>query len=151
MARGELSIEIDRDPAEVFSYVSEPANNPRWRSYVVEAGWLDAGPMRVGRRGYQTSRIVGRTMSVEAVIVEWDPPRAVTWQAVQGSATVRSWVRVEPHGAGCVVSGGAEGEFNGFVMRILTPLGARVMKRDAAKSLKKLKAALESRTEGDLA
>jgi carbon monoxide dehydrogenase subunit G len=150
MTRAELSIAIDRDPAEVFAFVSDPANNPKWRSYVIESSWLDDGPMRVGRRGYQTSRILGRTMSVEAVIVEWDPPHAVTWQAVQGSATVRSWVRVEPDGAGCVVSGGAEGEFNGFVMRLLTPLGARMMVRDARASLQKLKAALESRTEGSL-
>jgi hypothetical protein len=45
MARAELSMYMDRAPDEVFAFVSDPANNPRWRSYVVESGWLDDGPM----------------------------------------------------------------------------------------------------------
>jgi len=150
MARAELSLFVDRPADEVFAFVAEPANNPRWRSYVIESGWLDDGPMRLGRRGYQTSRILGRTMSVEAVIVEWDPPHSVCWEAVRGGATVRSWVHVEPQGTGCVVSGGAEGHFNGSIMRLLTPLGVRMMVRDARSSLQKLKAALETRTEAGL-
>jgi len=41
MARAELSVFIDRPPDQVFAFVAEPANNPRWRSYVIESGWLD--------------------------------------------------------------------------------------------------------------
>lgn len=144
MARAELSIFIDRDPDAVFNFVADPANNPKWRSYVVKSGWIDDGPMRVGRRGYQTSRILGRPISVEAEIVEWDPPRYVCWEALQGGATVRSWVRVDPKGSGCVVTGGAEGELNGIVGRLLTPLAVRMMTRQARSSVQKLKADLES-------
>jgi hypothetical protein len=150
MPRAELSTFIDRPSDEVFGFVAEPSNNPRWRSYVESSGWLDDGPMRPGRRGYQTSRILGRRMTVEAVIVEWDPPRHVTWEAVQGGATVRSWVHVEPHGTGSIVSGGAEGELNGVIGRLLTPIAVRMMVRQARTSMIKLKAALESRTEADL-
>jgi carbon monoxide dehydrogenase subunit G len=141
---------IDRPPDEVFEFVAEPANNPKRRSYVVSSAWFDDGPMRVGRRGSQTSRILGRKMSVEAEIVEWDPPRHVTWQTVQGSATVRSWVTVKPDGDGSMVSGGAEGELNGLVGRLLTPLAVPMMVRQARTSMVKLKAALESHTEADL-
>jgi hypothetical protein len=89
-------------------------------------------------------------MTVEAVIVEWEPPHYVLWQAVQGGATVRSWVRVEPEGDGCLVSGGAEGELNGIVGRLMTPLAVRMMTRQARSSMVKLKAALESGAEADL-
>ena len=150
MARAELTAFIDRPAEEVFAFVAEPANNPSWRSYVIESGWLDDGPMRLGRRGYQTSRILGRKVTAEAVIVEWDPPRAVCWQAVQGGAAIRSWVRVEPQGTGCVVSGGAEGELTGISGKLLTPIAVPIMVRQARSSLVKLKAALESRTEGEL-
>jgi carbon monoxide dehydrogenase subunit G len=148
--RAELSTFIDRPPDEVFEFVADPANNPKWRSYVVSSGWFDEGPMRVGRRGYQTSRILGRKMSVEAEIVEWDPPRHVTWETVQGSATVRSWVTVKPDGNGSIVSGGAQGELNGLVGRLLTPIAVRMMVSQARTSMVKLKAALETRTEADL-
>ena len=150
MPRAELSIYIDRSPEDVFAYVADPANNPKWRSYVESAGWLDDGPMQPGRRGYQTSRILGRRMTVEAVIVDWEPPRYVCWQAVQGGATVRSWVRVVPEGPGCVVSGGAEGELNGLLGKLLTPIAVRMMVRQARSSVVKLKTTLETRTEADL-
>lgn len=150
MPRAELSIYIDRSPEDVFAYVADPANNPKWRSYVESSGWLDDGPMQPGRRGYQTSRILGRRMTVEAVIVDWEPPRYVCWQAVQGGATVRSWVRVVPQGPGCVVSGGAEGELNGLLGKLLTPIAVRMMVRQARSSVVKLKTALETRTEADL-
>ena len=150
MPRAELSMFIDRPPDEVFDFVADPANNPKWRSYVVSSGWFDDGPMRVGRRGYQTSRILGRKMSVEAEIVEWDPPRHVTWETVRGSATVRSWVTVSPDGDGSMVSGGAEGALNGLVGRLLTPIAVPMMVRQARTSMVKLKAALEGHTESDL-
>jgi uncharacterized membrane protein len=150
MTRAELSTFIDRPPDEVFAFVADPANNPKWRSYVESSGWSDDGPMRVGRRGYQTSKIMGRRMSVEAEIVEWDPPHRVTWQTLQGGATVRSWVTVRPEGTGSMVTGGAEGEINGIIGKLITPLAARVMVSQARTSLVKLKAALESRTEQEL-
>ena len=89
-------------------------------------------------------------MSVEAEIIEWDPPRHVTWETVQGSATVRSWVTVKPDGSGSMVSGGAQGELNGLVGRLLTPIAVRMMVSQARTSMVKLKAALETRTEGNL-
>ena len=81
MARGGGSIHIDRPAEEVFAFVADAENNPRWRSYVVETAWLDDGPMRVGRQGRQVSKVLGRPMPVVAEIAEWDPPRHVAWRA----------------------------------------------------------------------
>lgn len=73
MARGGGSIVIDRPAEEVFAFVADAENNPRWRSYVVDTAWLDDGPMRVGRQGRQVSKVLGRPMAVVAEIAEWDP------------------------------------------------------------------------------
>lgn len=150
MPRGESSIHIERDPADVFAFVSEPENNPRWRSYVVDMRWSDDGPMQVGRRGSQTSRILGRNYTVEAEIVEWDPPRRVVWQTVAGDAKVRTECRVDPEGSGARLTIGAEGEFTAPLARLLSPLAVAVMRRQAGKDGPKLKAALEARQEGRL-
>lgn len=48
------------------------------------------------------------------------------------------------------MTGGAEGELNGWLGRLLTPFAVRMMVGQARTSLVKLKAALESRTEGEL-
>jgi uncharacterized membrane protein len=150
MAKGSGSIHIDRPAEDVFAFVAEPENNPRWRSYVIETHWLDEGPMRVGRRGRQVSKVLGRRMEVVAEIVEWDPPRHVVWQTVAGSATVRTDCLVEPEAGGCRLTISAEGDFTNPVMRLLSPLAIGMMKRQARADTRKLKDALEGRTEQTL-
>ena len=144
MARGEASIHVERLPEEVFAFVADAANNPHWRKNVVRTEWLGDGPMRVGRRGRQTARLLGREWTVEAEVVEWNPPWSAAWRAVQGPVKVRSWVRVDPEGTGSRVSGGADGGFTGPIGAVLTRLAVPVMVRQAQADLQTLRARLES-------
>ncbi|HEX5013642.1 MAG TPA: SRPBCC family protein [Candidatus Limnocylindrales bacterium] len=144
MARAEASVHIERSPEDVFAFVSEVANNPLWRKNVVRMEWLDDGPMRVGRRGRQTQKVLGREWTVEAEIVEWDPPQRVTWEARQGPVTARSWVRVEPDGTGSLATGGADGGFKGPIGGLLTRLAAPRMLKQAESDLQALRRRLES-------
>jgi hypothetical protein len=145
MAHGEASTYIDRPPDEVFAFVADAANNPKWRKNVVRTEWLDDGPMRVGRRGRQTARLLGREWTVDAEVVECDPPRSVAWRTVQGPVSVRSWARVEPDATGSLVSGGADGGFTGPIGRLLTRLAVPRMVRQAEVDLQTLRVLLESR------
>lgn len=144
MARAEASIHIDRPPDEVFAFIGDAANNPRWRKNVIRTDWLDDGPMRLGRRGRQTARLLGREWTVEAELVEWDPPRAAAWRTVQGPVSVHSWIRVEPDGAGSLASGGAEGSFRGPIGGLLTRIAVPAMLRQAHTDLRTLRRRLES-------
>ncbi len=145
MAHGEASIRIARPPDEVFAFVGDAANNPCWRKNVIRTEWLDDGPMRVGRRGKQTARVLGREWTVEAELVEWDPPRAAAWRSVQGPVSVRSWLTVEPDGDGSLARAGADGGFTGPLGRFLTRLAAPRMVKQAEKDLQTLRQYLESR------
>ena len=145
MAHGEASIQIACPPDKVFAFVADAANNPKWRRNVVRTEWLDDGPMRIGRRGRQTARLLGLEWAVDAVVAEWDPPRGVAWRSVQGPVSVRSWVRVEAAGTGSRVSGGADGGFTGPIGRILTRLAVPRMVRRAEADLRVLRTLLESR------
>ena len=144
MAHGEATIHIDRPPEEVFGFIADAANNPKWRKNVVRTEWLDNGPMRVGRRGRQTARLLGREWTVEAEVVEWDRPRVAAWRTIQGPVSVRSWVRVERDGTGSLASGGAEGGFTGPIGGLLTRLAAPRMIRQAQVDLQTLRDHLES-------
>lgn len=144
MAKEEASIHIERPPEEVFAFVGDPANNPKWRKNVVRTEWLDDGPMRVGRRGRQTARVLGREWTVEAEIVEWDPPRSATFRTVQGPVTVRSWYRVAPDGTGSLVTGGGDGGFKGPLGGLLTRLAVPRMVKQAEIDLRTLRDQLES-------
>lgn len=145
MAHGEASIWIDRPPDEVFSFVADAANNPLWRKNVIRTEWLDEGPMRVGRRGRQTARLLGREWTIEAEVVDWDPPRFVAWRSVQGPVAVRSWLRVTAEDEGSLASGGADGGFTGPIGRLLTRLATPRMISQANVDLATLKDRLEGR------
>jgi uncharacterized membrane protein len=145
MGHGEASIHIACPPGEVFAFVADAANNPKWRKNVVRTEWLDDGPMRVGRRGRQAARLLGREWTVDAEVAEWDPPRRVAWRTVQGPVSVRSWVRVEADATGSLVSGGADGGFTGPIGRVLTRLAVPQMIRQAEADLQTLRGLLESR------
>ena len=148
--RGEGSVHIDRSPADVFAFVAEVENNPRWRSYVIETAWIDDGPMRIGRRGRQVSKMLGMRYEVIAKIVEWDPPRRVSWEAFAGGALVRTECSVEPEAGGCRLTIAAEGDFTARIARLFAPLLVATMKRQSRSDTAKLKVALERHAEQEL-
>lgn len=61
MAKGQASIRIERPAMDVFSYVTDPANFPRWQGEVLEAELVSEGPMGAGShaRGWAS---VGRAL-----------------------------------------------------------------------------------------
>jgi uncharacterized protein YndB with AHSA1/START domain len=138
MVRGGGSVHIDRDPAEVFEFVADAENNPRWHPYVKETRWLDAGPIRVGRRGRQTSRLLGFSYTVEAEVLEWEPPRRVVLGTVAGDATVRTVCEVTPEAGGCRLDIWTEGEFTNPLLRLLSPILILTLKRQALSDLRRL-------------
>jgi uncharacterized membrane protein len=136
------SIRVDAPPEAVFAFVADVENNPRWRSYVVDGRWLDDGPMRVGRRGQQSSKLLGRRWTVEAEVVEWDPPHRVVWATTAGDAAVRTACEVTADGSGSRVEVWTEGEFTNPLLRLLSPLLIATMKRQAASDGRKLAEAM---------
>lgn len=142
MARGSITQHIARPATEVFDYVSNVENNPDWRTAVIETRWLDPGPTKPGRRGEQTSKLLGRRYSVVAEVVDWDPPHHVSWATTAGGADVRTHCRVEPDGEGCLFTLESEGAFTG-PWRILTPLAEVMLRRQSGNDIVRLRQILE--------
>ena len=103
MPRLEGRATIDRPPDEVFAFVADAENNPRWHAHVHETHWLDERETGLGRRGRQVGRLFGRQWKFVAEVVEWDPPRVVTFQVVEGYP-VRTRIRVEPAPGGSTLT-----------------------------------------------
>ena len=85
-------------PVIVFDFVADAEKNPRWHAHVNETTWIDPPPTRVGRRGRQTGHLFGRDWAFVAEVVEYEPPRRVTFQVIEGYR-VRTAISVEPDGA----------------------------------------------------
>lgn len=144
VASGRIKVHVERPAQEVFEYVSNVENNPTWRTAVIETRWLDPGPTKPGRRGEQTSRLLGRQYTVAAEVVDWEPPRHVSWATSAGGADVRTHCRVEDDGTGCLVTLESQGEFTG-VWRLLTPVAAAILRRQSRADIERLRSILEDR------
>lgn len=94
---------IERPAEDVFAFVADAENNPRWHAHVHETRWIDDGPTRLGRRGRQTGHLFGRDWAFVAEVVEWEPPHLATFQVIEGYR-VRTSIRVEPSGTGSLVT-----------------------------------------------
>jgi len=69
----EQSLALPRSAAEVFEFLSEPRNDPRWRSDIRGVRVLTNGPLRVGTRIETEISFLGRQRPVYEVSV-LDPP-----------------------------------------------------------------------------
>ena len=135
MPRATYTGRIARSAEDVFAFVADAENNPRWHEHVRETHWIDPGPTRLGRRGKQYGHLFWRDWTFVAEVAEWDPPMLVTFQVIEGYR-VRTSIRVAPDGDGAQVT-----------LTVATPriMGRRV---DAAVS-RLLKLATRRRETGD--
>lgn len=96
------SIEIARTPEEVFAYVADARNDPRWCSTVL------ACEQRVGERPGPAARYEARhkptpfhrTMPRAIEVVEYDPPSRLRWRQEDANGVFHIVYEVEPAAAG---------------------------------------------------
>ena len=64
------SVEIARQPGEVFSYVTDPAHFGEWQAGVVDGHIEPAGPVQVGSRCVMTRRLGGADRTSTSEVTE---------------------------------------------------------------------------------
>jgi uncharacterized membrane protein len=96
-------VTVDRPPDQVFDFVANAENNPRWHAHVQETHWLDDRPTALGRRARQTGHLWGRDWAFVAEVAEWEPRHRVTFQVIEGFKA-RTSLQVEPDGAGTLLT-----------------------------------------------
>ena len=96
------AIEIARPPHEVFAFVADARNDPRWCSTVVSCQQSSGDGPGPGARYEARHRPtpVHPVMRREVEIVEYDPPRLVRWRQEDGNGRFDIAYRVEPSGRG---------------------------------------------------
>jgi uncharacterized protein YndB with AHSA1/START domain len=129
----EMTVHIDRPPDEVFAFLCDLANDPRWRREWVEAKRTSQGRIGVGTTSSLFAKSLGRRTEVVYEVTAYDPGRAVTWKTVTGPLPLTFWRRVEPHAEGARVTMGYAGDFRGLLgllRPLIVPLGKRALKGD---------------------
>jgi uncharacterized membrane protein len=138
------SIEIERPSQDVFAFVSDVSNNPRWQSGQRSCAWTSAPPVRVGSTYDQRARFLGRDLVNHFAVTEIDPGRRIRWQSTGGTFPLTITRTVEPLGERRsrfteLVEGGPTGP-----ARLADPLTRRLVARSIRRDFPRLKALLEA-------
>jgi carbon monoxide dehydrogenase subunit G len=137
------SILIEREPADVFRFVSDPTKDLSWRSHLVASRSADA-ELAVGSVVRQTYTYQGHTVEAELEVSEYAPPEAIGFR-LRGQIRARISYACAPEAGGTRFSMSGTYELSGpaalFEGRIQRELDEAV-----GTDLKRLKAVLEAST-----
>lgn len=136
-------IDIHRPSGEVFDFVADQTNAPRWQHGLHEVRRITPGPVGVGTEHVFVRRFAGMNIESRNRYLAYEPGRFVSFEIPTGKITGEASYLVEPAGVNTsrlisevhfCVSG---------LAGLATPVLARVFERDSKKDEATLKDLLE--------
>jgi uncharacterized protein YndB with AHSA1/START domain len=129
-------VHVDRDPAAVAAYMTDPAHDPEWIGGLREAELLGDPPIGAGSRVRRVAHFLGRRVEYVNEIVALDAT-TLDMRSVQAPFPMHITYRFEP-----AADGGTDvsNHVRGGGPRMLAPLVRRNVQRD----LERLRERLES-------
>ena len=141
-ARAEVVVARPRE--EVFPFVADARNRPRWDDSVGSEELTSPEPIAVGSTLRTRLRTMGRDYEYRWEVAEYDPPSRVRVESTSGPfPTTLAWDVTERAG-GSLVAFSVTGRPSG-PLRLLQPLIARNTARNLERGFPRLKEVLESR------
>jgi carbon monoxide dehydrogenase subunit G len=134
--RAEVIVDIDRSPEDVFAYLTDVSNLPKWQSGVHSAE-------RDGDLIHESRTMLGRHMENELRIVDEEPPRLFTLRALNSPIPFSVRHELEPSGGGTRLTVTGEGD-TGLLPGFAGKLMARRAEGQFRKDFERLKQLLES-------
>ena len=135
----EQTIRINRPVAEVFAFLADLENLPKWNYYVLEVRKLSDGPIGIGTTYHQ----VRKTDEQELRITELEPNHIVAVLTVPPSSPALA-MRFTLAQEGVTTRLSDSWQLDTGLPRLLEWLGARRIQTAVAENLTKLKELLES-------
>jgi len=143
MAAVENTVTIMRPAEEVFAYLADAENLPRWNYAIEQTRKITAGPVGVGTVYRQTRTIPSRSQE-EFEIVVFQPPGQLVLDGTFGPFRARTSYLLEPVAGGTGLTNRWELEATSAPLRLLAPVAIPRVKAAVAKNLRTLKQILEN-------
>ncbi len=133
------TIDIDCSSDVVYRFVSDPANDVKWRTGVTESGLSSPPPLTLGSEGFAGN---GKQVS-RWRIAALTPGRSVDWDLIEGPFGGTGGYRIEENEGRTRFMLLADVKPRGL-LRLLGPIFGRMGRRQNQKDVETLKGLLES-------
>ena len=137
------TVDIGRPVADVFGYIMDVSNNPKWETGVLEMEWTSEPPIRVGSTGRRVESQMGRDEGTWE-ITEWEENKvaAMTFESPR-FAGAGGW-QFEENNGGTQLTYWFRGDPKPLLWKLLVPLFSPMFRRQVKKDFLRLKGILES-------
>jgi uncharacterized protein YndB with AHSA1/START domain len=140
------TIEVDRPPTDVFSYVTDPSRFDEWQKNVVGGHMEEDEPLGVGSNCVTTRRIGFAKRPIRSEITAIDPPTRWALHGIDGPIRATVDVTVDPLDDATRSRVSIAIEFEGHgIGKLLVPL---VVRREAEREMPVNVRQLKERLEG---
>lgn len=152
MRRVEASAVVAAPPGEVFDFLSDPANLPRWQTGIVSADRTSPDPVGVGSTARVVRELAGQRMAVDLAITAYEAGRRLVLVSSVSGIGVEAALELAPR------ADAAEATDLRFQMTIkaqnvfMAPIEGMVAgaaEHDLADSLRRLQAVFAERAAAD--
>ena len=138
---------INRPIEQVFTFVADLENTPKWQVGVVQSRKVSEGLIQVGTKFKEVVRVVGRPLDTICEITEYQVNRKMTFKSTTSAAIqYEGQFTFESRSGSTRVDIAGAGELKGL-WRLVEPLFAGEAKKSAADELKQIKRYLEAPAE----
>lgn len=147
MATFEIKLVINRPIEEVFAFIADPENLPRWRSSALQATKVSPDePIRVGSLFKTRYSFLGRAFEATMEIIARQSPTYYAGRMIDGPFPLETRYNLEGDGNSTRLTMTAVGEPGGF-FKLAESLVVNMAKRSFKTDFQNLKEMLEAHAE----
>jgi uncharacterized membrane protein len=139
----DFGVLIDRPTADVFQFITNLDNLPRWQNIVKEIKAADQKPMADGKTYHVAAEMMGRKLDGILTVEAFQPDSQFGYKMDAGPSVVHALITFKPVGTGTKLSLSGQAEPAG-VLKIVEGAMQAQMKSQMEKNLNVLKTLLES-------
>jgi uncharacterized protein YndB with AHSA1/START domain len=135
------TVEIARPPADVFAFLADGTNGPKWRSGVVDVAHKSGeGNGAIYTQGVRGP--FGRRVPADYQLTAFEPDRRIAFRAIAGPVRPEGAYELEPVDGGTRLTFSLRCAPTGLA-KLMTPMVAKTMRSEVAQ-LDRLRQVLES-------
>ena len=144
MVTNEKIITIDRPVEEVFAYVSDLQNAPKWQNGLLEVRRITESPDGIDTQFTGIRNFMGRKVESVLQFTTYELNKKFAFKSISGSSPFEETTLFEPTAEGTKLTARLELQTSGL-MGLAEPMIASSLKRDVDANYESLKNLLETR------
>jgi uncharacterized membrane protein len=114
MIKFEKNVLINRPQQEVFDFVTDLSNDPKWQSSIESVERVSDGPIGVGSTWRYVTNFLGRKNETEIQMTRYEPPHQSSVKAVRGPIPFENTHKFQKQGGGTLLTFIGQVEIGGF-------------------------------------